>query len=322
MRPKYFKLNLKTFLFSLASGWLLWVGQAQAASVFLEPGSYIESGQKFYEIKIYLNTENKSLNVFEGEMLYPVVDLNLEKTLTGGSVISLWVKSPDKSLKGRITFSGGIPNGYRGAKGFILSAIFSVPDDSRVSQSEISLQNLKAYLNDGQGTKISLANFKYTLNLEQAAPISLPIDTHAPEVFAPYVTQDPLLEGGQWMVIFNAQDKGEGIDHYEIYESRKKYDSEEILKKSSINWKTVESLKAYILYDQSLKSYIYVRAVDKAGNSRVAVVIPAYNQKSGPYDYEILLAIIILLIIAIVFFFKMFIFERKHRTSEDISDIK
>jgi len=283
----------------------------QATEVFPEPVSYIENGQKFYEVKVFLNTDGESINTLEGEMSYLPQELNFQKITDGSSVVNFWLKKPQKSAKGKIDFSGGTPGGYNGEKGFIFSAIFSPKNGSPIDQTEISFQNLKVYLNDGKGTEKNLADFQSTLDINEAMTVVAPVDTKPPEVFAPYVTRDSNLVNDQWVVILNAQDKGEGIDHYEILESAKKFDPEKILNDHSINWKPVADSKAYILEDQNLESYVYAEAIDKAGNKRVAVVIPAINQKTRLFNYKIISVIIILVIIVLIVLSEIFLFRRK-----------
>lgn len=284
---------------------------AQASEVFSEPTSYIENGQKFYQIKVFLNTDGESVNALKGEMLYSPEELNFQKITDGSSVVNFWLKKPQKSADGKIIFSGGMPGGYNGEKGFIFSAIFSPKNDSPVNQIEVSFQNLKVYLNDGKGTEKNLADFQSALDTNKAMPVVAPVDSKPPEVFAPYVTRDPNLANGQWVVILNAQDKGEGIDHYEIFESSKKYDPKKILNDHSINWKPVADSKAYILEDQNLGSYVYAEAIDKSGNKRIAVVIPAINKKTSLFNYKIIFVIIILSVIALIVLLEIFFFRKK-----------
>jgi hypothetical protein len=303
---------MKLLIFFLTAIALLSGSCAQAAGVFAEPASYFENGQKFYEIKIFLNTDGKSINALEGEMLYPQQDLNFQKITDGSSIVNFWIKDPQKSPDGKIIFSGGMPGGYEGEKGLLFSAIFSLKNDSSPGQTEISFQNFKVYLNDGRGTEKKLADFKSTLNLNETEIATVQADTKPPEVFAPYVTRDPNLAGGLWVVILSAQDKGEGIDHYEVFESVKEYKPEEIVKNNSLPWQIVKDPKAYILHDQSLGNYVYAKAVDKAGNVRVAIVIPSTAQKPWHFNYKVISVIIILSIAVLIIFLEFFFRRRKY----------
>lgn len=304
-------LNMKFFLFFLAAAGLFFGGSAQAAVVFLEPESYSENGQEFYQIKFFLNTEGESVNAMEGEIVYSEQDLDFQKILDGGSVVNFWIENPQKLSDGKIFFSGGMPGGYNGEKGFIFSAVFSSASDFSSNQTDIFFQKLKIYLNDGRGTEKKLADFKISFNPKESKPVAAQSDTKPPEVFAPYVTRDPNLADGQWVVILNAQDKGEGIDRYEVFESSEKYKPEELADNNSLPWQIVKNSGVYTLLDQSLESYIYAKAVDRAGNERTAIVIPAISEKPKYFNYKAISVIIILSIVVLVAFLELFFFRRR-----------
>jgi len=97
----------------------------------------------------------------------------------------------------------------------------------------------------------------------------------------PEVSRDPNIFDGKWFLVFATQDKGSGIDHYEVLERRElKIQKLGFSKEKSLHskfyilnpWRVAES--PYLLKDQELKSYIYVKAIDKAGNERVATLSP------------------------------------------------
>lgn len=287
-------------------------GHVEAAGVFSEAGSYLEQGERFYKVDVFLDTEGQSLNVLEGEVNYSENDLNLEKIENGSSIINFWAKEPEKAGGGRITFSGGMPGGYKGEKGFLFAAIFSAKKELPVDRTGISFQNFKAYLNDGQGTEEEMTAAEKVLELEKIEITDVPAeDAKAPQVFAPYVTQDPGLEGGKWVVLFNAQDKGGGINYYEVFESEEKQNPEKIITSSGEGWVKAESGEAYVLRDQELESYIYVRAVDRSGNARVATVVPSDGPETERFDYKWLSAIMILSVIGSVAILEVFVFRRK-----------
>jgi len=96
---------------------------------------------------------------------------------------------------------------------------------------------------------------------------------------------------GKYFLVFATQDKKSGIAHYEVQENRRQ-------KIESRKW--IETESPYILKDQELRSYIFVKAVDKAGNERIAVVEPRYPIKW--YEmYEIWGIIIVMIFIGYIF---------------------
>jgi len=86
------------------------------------------------------------------------------------------------------------------------------------------------------------------------------VDATSPEEFFAQVTE---IEGKKYLV-FNAEDKTSGIDHYEIAEIKDKGLFRKT--KNEIDWKKVSS--PYLLEDQELGGLIKIKAVDKAGNEK------------------------------------------------------
>lgn len=106
------------------------------------------------------------------------------------------------------------------------------------------------------------------------------IDATPPEEFTPEVSQDSTVFEGKYFLSFSTTDKTSGVDHYEILETRNQ-------KIENGTWKVGGS--PYLLGDQSLQSKILVKAVDKAGNERIAEILPL--KKSFPYWIIILISI-------------------------------
>ena len=90
-----------------------------------------------------------------------------------------------------------------------------------------------------------------------------------------------------------AQDKGSGNDHYEVAEKR----GEEIQTYEKLRWKEV--LSPYVLEDQELKSTLYVKAVDRAGNERIATVPP--KNELSLYEKYFVWIIILVGILGLIF---------------------
>jgi len=104
------------------------------------------------------------------------------------------------------------------------------------------------------------------------------IDSTPPEDFKPKIGRDPAVFEGKYFLSFATTDKTSGIDHYEVLEQKRTLVRGE---------KAAES--PYLLKDQSLKSKILVKAVDKAGNERISEIIPPKK----PFPYEIVILILI-----------------------------
>ena len=123
-------------------------------------------------------------------------------------------------------------------------------------------------------------------------------DKELPETFSPEVARDPDIFGGQWFAVFDTQDKISGIDHYEVLESKLKYHQ-----LAFGFWNRSES--PYLLSDQKLESYIFIKAVDKSGNKRIETISPR-NPIIWYKNPNMLIMIIgyLLLIAAIWYFIK------------------
>lgn len=118
---------------------------------------------------------------------------------------------------------------------------------------------------------------KYKATQEWGIKVSfrMMIDTEAPEEFTPKIGQDPSVFEGKYFLSFSTIDEMSGIEHYEVSEIKNKQQGNEV-------WKVAET--PYVLEDQTLNSLIKVKAVDKAGNERIAEIIPPKEPAPGfPY---------------------------------------
>jgi len=132
------------------------------------------------------------------------------------------------------------------------------------------LDSSQVLLNDGLGTPAELITKEAIFTIfpekrevsEDQWRKELEKDDIPPESFEIIISQDPFLFEGKYFIVFQTQDKQTGIDYYEVKEGKR-------------DWQRAES--PYLLEDQSLKSIIKVKAVDKAGNERMAEITPPYK---------------------------------------------
>ncbi|MBI4085096.1 MAG: hypothetical protein HY432_01135 [Candidatus Liptonbacteria bacterium] len=241
---------------------------------------------QFFEVSVFLDSESQRINAVQGNIIFPADILDFKEIHDGNSVATLWVEQPHLASRGSIFFSGIIPGGYVGVKGFLFSFVVK---GSTVTNGLISAKDAKAFLNDGLGTeaKIKVSDFSFTIS---EAPIAgnllSPADTVSPESFSPSISNDQSVFDGKWFLIFNAQDKGTGIDHYEVKEGGGQF---------------VEAQSPYLLKYQALDKDIAVKAIDRAGNSRTSILPPRYPQ---PWYKQNLIWIIIVLSLIILIFFR------------------
>ena len=213
----------------------------------------------------------------------------------GNSVVSMWIQKPsyDESTH-TLTLTGFIPGGFVGQDGTV--ATVRVAADKAGSYT-IALNRAAShiYLNDPParddtiaGGTVSLRASATKSNISNEIPDAFP-----PEEFTPQVAQMPTDTGVAWMLIFNTQDKGSGIDHYEVREM------DPLMPFGSV-WKTAQS--PYLLQDQTLGSRVEVRAIDKNGNVRVEV-LESERVVSRLFTYKVfgteVLALILVMILAV-----------------------
>jgi hypothetical protein len=237
-------------------------------------------GQQF-QVDLILNTQNEEINAVEGRIIFSSETLELKEMRDGNSIVNFWVERPKAKFNNEIDFSGIVPGGYTGEKGLIFSIIFQSKAEG---EGIVEIQNAKALLNDGEGTtaKTTISNFQFLISEKVSIPqISIPEikDTDPPEDFKPEIAQSPEMFDGKYFLVFATQDKGSGIDHYEVCEGSKK--------------KCVIAESPYLLQNQKLDQQIFVKAVDKSGNERVVMLPP---QKPLPWykNYAILAILIII----------------------------
>ncbi len=240
-----------------------------------------------FQTDLLLNTQMEKINAISGKIIFFPASFKLTEIRAGNSIINFWVESPAERNAGEINFSGIIPGGYNGDKGLLLSLIFATKKEG---QAILKMQEGQALLNDGQGTaaQVTLAtlNLAVSNKISTSSTVSVLEDSNPPESFKPEIGQDPALYGNQWFVVFVTQDKGVGVDHYEIQETR----NGKIIES---NWQKAES--PYLIKDQSLRSYINIKAVDKNNNYCLAMVVPQLSLWMR-YEKIIISGIIILLL--------------------------
>ena len=259
-------------------------------------GKEVGTGQ-YAEVGVFLNTEEESVNALEGAVEYPSTLLTPQEVRRGSSLISFWIEEPHVE-QGVIRFSGVIPGGYTGS-GPLFSLVFKAEQNE--GKAVIDVKGGQALLNDGNGTPTSFRTAPLVLSIGAAleGPEVLPVyDPDPPEPFTPELAQDPNMFEGKWFVVFATQDKGSGIDHYEIQELKRwRVAFGNLFKSDPDSYRRAES--PYVLQDQTLKEYAYIKAVDKSGNERVVIVAP---QSALPWYATWWKFGILLVLLSIVYF--------------------
>ncbi len=261
----------------------------------------------------------------------------------GKSIFSIWVERPtiDKENR-RITFAGGIPNGYCGRvdgdpmlTNVLAEIIFRSPGMQVGSPESGDMALLEfapetqALLNDGQGTVAQLSTFNSSIKLEKTAGATMSddwrefvkTDNLPPEEFSINLNRDEngINFNGKYFIDFITTDKQTGISHYEVME-------ESISKFYSFDWggadvPWIEIESPYVIKDQSLNSIIRVKALDKAGNEYIATLVPEESLRTISQNqiisYSVIGTLGLILVILIIFIIIM-IKRRRNKIIQDV----
>ncbi|KPJ71375.1 hypothetical protein AMJ50_02310 [Parcubacteria bacterium DG_74_3] len=289
------------FLFAILSFIIPQV--TDAALLYLEPdiGEY-HLGETFIE-EIRIDTERECINAVEVNLSFSNDILEAIDFSQGESILTLWVKTATINQdSGFISFIGGIPGEYcgriagdPGSTNLLGKIIFKVSEPLTQEFQEntakvIFLDTSRVLLSDKLGTEAKLTtrgaifeiSTEKTEILEDHWQIEIEKDNISPEPFKIEIFQQPTVFEGKYFIIFFTTDKQTGIDYYEV-------------KEGEGEWKVGSS--PYLLEGQSLHSIIKVRAVDKAGNERIAEYVPP--SLPLPVKPKIPLSLIIILILVV-----------------------
>lgn len=272
----------------------------------------LEVGE-FVQVDFYLDTENTEINALETTITYPSEILEVVDYTYGNSVINYWIEKPHLQNNGsELFFSGITPGGFNEESAYLMSLIFKAVDTGR---AEIYFKNTKTLENNGLGTEVKSTAKKIFINIQPALTgedvenIYKIIDEIPPESFEPLIIEDSAISLGKKALVFNTLDKESGLASYEVLE-------EKIINIFGWEFKIgrwTPAQSPYLLKDQKLKSNIYVKAIDRAGNFYVASVLLA--KSSHWYTDFNFWVIIIIAILLLYLFWRVYVHYRKKNKS-------
>jgi hypothetical protein len=241
--------------------------KAFAANVFLDADAHsFSSGQEFV-VNVFLDTQSDSVNAIQGSIIISTNLLDVKEVRDGNSTINFWIerpnfqKDPSSTNEGSINFSGITPGGFLSPKAPLFSVVFT---SKSAGVANLAVSNLKILKNDGKGTEVvsKSSPFSFTISNDTgiASKIAAVKDAAPPESFGVTTSQDPNIFDGKHFLVFATQDKDSGVDHYEV--------------KEGIFGTFIVGASPYLLQNQSLNTKISVKAIDRAGNSRVVTLYP------------------------------------------------
>ncbi|HUW71870.1 MAG TPA: hypothetical protein VMV66_01600 [Candidatus Humimicrobiaceae bacterium] len=294
---------------------------AWAAILYLDPSQ----GELFQEdtflVEIRIDVEEECINAIGAKINFPQDVLEAVDFTQGNSIILLWVEPPVvEQESGLIYFSGVVPGGYcgrlpgdPGLSNLIGRIVFRVKDRPELEPTEEIAKvyfsgDTEVLLNDGLGTvaPLTVRGASFKIFSERAEILrdewerEIKEDNIPPESFKIEVQKDPTLFDGEYFITFLTDDKQTGVDHYEVRE-----ELQGLIKRGG-EWVRAES--PYWLRNQGLRSNIFVKAVDKAGNERLEILPP----KNPLAWYEdMLIWVIIILGVIIIYFIWRFMKKKK-----------
>ena len=164
--------------FSLA--YFTFVSVAQAATLSVSPGTGVYTSNSNFTVRVIVNTSGKPINAAEGTLSFNPSELSVVSVNRSGSIFNLWVAEPSFSNSGgTISFSGGLPSGYTGSSGNIMTVTFKAKGSGA---SKVSFSSASVLANDGAGTNVLTSMNGGTFTIQAAAPTP-----EAEEVIVEYV---------------------------------------------------------------------------------------------------------------------------------------
>lgn len=267
-----------------------------AASFSFNAPTNVRVGDQF-EAVVEMDTENERINAVQGTIEVPG-NLEVKEIRDGNTIINFWIEKPSVIVaESSVKFAGAIPGGYLG-KGKLFSVVFEAKSGG---EAVFNIEDSLALLNDGQGTPAKLSIKILKLSVGELVPgeaskiVVVVEDELPPSEFKPEIGQDQNIFDGKYFLVFAAQDKESGVDFYQVSEERGFWRW-----LIGPNQKTLNKANSpYLLQDQELRSWIFVRAVDRVGNERIVLLRPRGislgEQVLTIFGYAIVILVLILL---------------------------
>jgi hypothetical protein len=290
MKKNISKLN-KVLKFGGISALFIFLGlgflfplPAFSASLTASSTSSISAGDTSI-IDIFLDTEGTVINSIDGSIVlsdehqgnFEIRDISLVN-----SMFTMWPRKPSLEANKKISFIGVVPGGVEGDRVLLFRLIVKINQSGNFN---ITPNNIRAYLNDGLGTSVSITPKSSTINvsggdreLKDSWREIISNDNTAPAPFVIEILSDSNLFDGKKFINFETTDLESGISHYEVKEG---------------SYPAVRTGTNYVLINQDKEVDIIVTAYDKAGNCQVATLL-----QDKPINWKgIVIALALILVI-------------------------
>jgi hypothetical protein len=160
--------------------WLVLFGVADAASLQVNPGTGVYAVGNTFTAQVQVRTAGQSINASEGTLKFNPNELSVVSINRSSSIFNLWVTEPTFSNSaGTITFSGGVPTGFSGSVGNVLTVTFRVKN---AGSPRVSFTKGAVLANDGRGTNVltTMNGGSYTAQAVASTPVAEVIEYVAP----------------------------------------------------------------------------------------------------------------------------------------------
>jgi hypothetical protein len=287
---------------ALVQGVNKFVAISVAKAAIIEPKIETKEVKKneFIVVPIYIDTQFEEINAIEVHVNFSD-NLVFRDYLDGKSVITHWIEKPHLQYsdvrRPHIVFSGIIAGGINGRNLNLVELVFEAKEGG-IAKIEID-ENSKILLNDGLGTKTKLIALSQGFNILdiKGKPELKVKDNFPPEPFKIYLARNKEIFNGKYYITFETKDKQSGIAYYEVSEKPINFIFLAKPDIKNLSFKKAES--PYVLEDQSLRSYVVVKAVDKAGNERVEILYP---QRVLLYEDVLMFVICLVILMGLMIF--------------------
>lgn len=139
-----------------------------AATLSLWPDSGVHTVGETISVRVQLNTMGQTINAADGRIRVSGSGVSVVGVSQDGSIFSLWAEEPRVSGND-ITFSGGIPAGYQGSNGTIMTITLRA---TSAGTPRLSFQDGSVLAADGRGSNIlsTMNGGTYTIRAQESSP--------------------------------------------------------------------------------------------------------------------------------------------------------
>jgi hypothetical protein len=141
-----------------------------AASLNVSPSTRVYTSNSTFTVRVVVNSAGAPINAAEGTLTFNPRELSVVSVNRSSSIFNLWVAEPAFSNSaGTVSFSGGLPSGYTGAAGTIMSVTFRTIGSGN---ARVNFSNASVLANDGRGTNVlsGMNGGNYTIQAASRAP--------------------------------------------------------------------------------------------------------------------------------------------------------